>query len=237
MLARMDAIRAPALLARARGWSAGPLRALMLGAGGEPARAAERRAAREVQLPPAARGFLSSPDEAALDADLAWLAASGARIILCTDPDYPPLLGQSAGAPAALYVLGSTPALSSPQLAMVGSRSPTPSGRTTAHEFAAWFARAGLTVTSGLALGIDAASHEGALSVEGLTVAVCGTGLDRVYPRGPRAVADRRHRGRAPHRPPRPPPAPARPPCPAGCAPRARPPCGSAAHRRSPRRA
>src|SRR5213076_2801591 len=65
---------------------------------------------------------------------------------------------------------------------MVGSRSPTPSGRSTAREFAAWFARAGLTVTSGLALGIDAASHEGALSVEGLTVAVSGTGLDRVYP-------------------------------------------------------
>ena len=191
MLARMDAIRARALLARAPGLSAEHLRALMLAAGGEPARAAERRAAREVQLPPAARGFLSSPDEAALDADLAWLAASGARIILCTDPDYPPLLGQSAGAPAALYVLGSTPALSSPQLAMVGSRSPTPSGRTTAHEFAAWFARAGLTVTSGLALGIDAASHEGALSVEGLTVAVCGTGLDRVYPQQHEGLAAR----------------------------------------------
>src|SRR5438874_616166 len=101
MLARMDAIRARALLARAPGLSAEHLRALMLAAGGEPARAAERRAAREVQLPPATRGFLGSPDEAALDADLAWLAASGARIILCTDPDYPPLLGQSAGAPAA----------------------------------------------------------------------------------------------------------------------------------------
>src|SRR5438874_10403306 len=75
MLARMDAIRARALLARAPGLSAEHLRALMLAAGGEPARAAERRAAREVQLPPAARGFLSSPDEAALDADLAWLAA------------------------------------------------------------------------------------------------------------------------------------------------------------------
>ena len=116
MLARMDAIRARA-----------------------PVRAAERRAARDVQLPASARGFLSCPDEPALDADLAWLAESGARIMLCTDPDYPPLLGETAGAPAALYLLGSAPALASPQLAMVGSRSPTPSGLTTARAFAANF--------------------------------------------------------------------------------------------------
>ena len=191
MLARMDAIRARALLARAPGLSAEHLRALIAAVGGEPARAAEPRAAREVQLPRAARDFLSSPDEAAIEEDLVWLAASGARIMLCTDPDYPPLLGQTAGAPAALYVLGSAQALSSPQLAMVGSRSPTPSGRTTARAFAAWFARAGLTVTSGLALGIDAASHEGALSVEGLTLAVCGTGLDRVYPQQHEGLAAR----------------------------------------------
>src|SRR5213078_2693755 len=84
--------------------------------------------------------------------------------------------------PASLYVLGSVPALASPQLAMVGSRSPTEAGRATARDFAAYFARCGLTVTSGLALGIDAASHEGALAAGGLTVAVFGTGLDRVYP-------------------------------------------------------
>src|SRR5437868_4396499 len=191
MLARMDAIRARALLARAPGLGAEHLRALIAAVGGEPARAAEPRAARELQLPRAARDFLSSPDAAAIEQDLAWLAESGARIMLCTDPDCPPPRGQTAGAPAALYVLRSAPALSSPQLAMVGSRSPTPSGRTTAREFAAWFARAGLTVTSGLALGIDAASHEGALSVEGLTVAVCGTGLDRVYPQQHEGLAAR----------------------------------------------
>ena len=79
-------------------------------------------------------------------------------------------------------MLGSAALLSAPQLAMVGSRSPTPAGRATAREFAAWFARAGLTVTSGLAVGIDAASHEGALAGGGTTVAVCGTGLDRSIP-------------------------------------------------------
>ncbi|HEY0766713.1 MAG TPA: DNA-processing protein DprA [Steroidobacteraceae bacterium] len=187
----MEAIRARALLARAAGLSAEHLQALIAAAGGEPARAVEPRATREVQLPAAARAFLVAPDEPTVAADLDWLAASGAHLLLCTDADYPPLLRDTAGAPAALYVLGSVPALASPQLAMVGSRNPTPSGRETARAFAAWFARTGLTVTSGLAVGIDAASHEGALSVEGLTVAVCGTGLDRVYPGEHAALAAR----------------------------------------------
>ena len=116
---------------------------------------------------------------------------SGSTIVLAIDPEYPPLLRQTAGAPAALYVQGSVSLLASRQLAMVGSRSPTPAGRSTAREFAAWFARAGLTVTSGLATGIDAASHEGALKGEGATIAVFGTGLDRVYPSDNRALAER----------------------------------------------
>ena len=79
----------------------------------------------------------------------------------------------------------------SPQLAMVGSRHASDSGARTAREFAAWFARAGLTVTSGLGRGIDAASHEGALRGGGLTVAVCGSGLDRIYPPEHAALAQR----------------------------------------------
>jgi DNA processing protein len=73
--------------------------------------------------------------------------------------------------------------LHTPQHAIVGSRSPTASGRDTAREIADFFSRAGITITSGLALGIDSASHEGALKAHGVTIAVCGTGLDRVYPR------------------------------------------------------
>jgi DNA processing protein len=178
----MHASRARAVLARTPALNPGRLEALMEAAGGVPERALEARALREVELSPAARAFLAAPDEPAVEADIAWLNESGARILLCTDPDYPPLLRQVSGAPATLYVLGSVAALASAQLAMVGSRSPTPAGRTTAREFAAWFARAGLTVSSGLALGIDAASHEGALAGGGLTVAVCGCGLDRIYP-------------------------------------------------------
>ncbi|HEX4619133.1 MAG TPA: DNA-processing protein DprA [Steroidobacteraceae bacterium] len=187
----MDAAHARATLARTPGLTAEAAGTLIASAGGDLAAASLARAAARVELPPAARAYLRSPDERAVAADLDWLASSGTVIVLCTDPGYPPLLKAAAGAPAALYVQGSVALLATRQLAMVGSRSPTPAGRSTAREFAAWFARAGFTVTSGLATGIDAASHEGALKGGGATIAVFGTGLDQVYPSVNRALAER----------------------------------------------
>ena len=187
----MDSESARARLARTPGLSAAAAEALRAAAGGELEPPSLRRGAARVDLPPAARAWLAAPDERAVAADLEWLEESGTVIVLSTDPGYPPLLRQTAGAPAALYVQGSVPLLATPQLAMVGSRSPTPAGHSTAREFAAWFARAGLTITSGLATGIDAASHEGALKVDGATIAVFGTGLDQVYPSANRALAER----------------------------------------------
>ncbi len=187
----MEQAQARALLARAPGLTAEVAEALIGAARGDLALAAGTRPSSGVPLPPAVREYLAAPDERTIGADLEWLEDSGTAIVLCTDPEYPPLLKQTAGAPAALYVQGSLPLLASPQLAMVGSRSPTPAGRSTAREFAAWFARAGFTVTSGLATGIDAASHEGALKAGGATIAVFGTGLDRVYPSVNRALAER----------------------------------------------
>ena len=187
----MDTSRARAVLARTPALDARRLRELLGAAGGEPERALTPQVARQVELPPATRQFLAAVDITAIEADLAWLAANGARIVLATDPDYPSRLQQCPGAPAALYVQGAVEALSAAQLAMVGSRSPTAAGRATALEFAAWFARAGLTVTSGLAVGIDAASHEGALAGGGATIAVFATGLDRVYPAEHTALAQR----------------------------------------------
>ncbi|MBV9727564.1 MAG: DNA-protecting protein DprA [Gammaproteobacteria bacterium] len=178
----METSRARAVLARTPALDAGRLCDLLDAAGGEPERAVGARVTQRVQLTAASQEFLASPDEAAIEEDLAWLASSGTRILLASDAEYPPLLREMPGAPAALYVQGSVAALSSPQIAMVGSRSPTPAGCATAREFAAFLARAGLTITSGLALGIDAASHEGALAGGGETIAVYGTGLDRVYP-------------------------------------------------------
>jgi DNA processing protein len=127
--------------------------------------------------------LLARPDEAAIDADLRWIAASGASLLAATDARYPSLLRESPDAPGVLYVLGHVGALADPQIAMVGSRSCTAGGRDSARKFAAWFAQAGLTVTSGLALGIDTASHEGALQAGGASIAVLGCGLDICYPR------------------------------------------------------
>jgi DNA processing protein len=177
----MEPGRARALLARTPALDCAQLAALLDAAAGEPHRALKRLPAAQ-QLPPAARSFLAAPDEAVIDADLAWLEKSGARIVLGTDAEYPPLLRAAPDAPHALYVAGSVSSLASSQLAMVGSRNPTPAGRASAREFAAYFARAGLAVTSGLARGIDAACHAGALRAGGVTLAVCGTGLDAVYP-------------------------------------------------------
>src|SRR5690348_8391709 len=142
-------------------------------------------------LTTAAIAWLQAPDEAAITADLRWLETSGATLVAATDASYPELLRRSPAAPAVLYVRGNPACLLEPQLAMVGSRNPTAGGRATAREFAASFARLGLAITSGLALGIDAACHEGALAAGGITIAVLGCGLDVVYPRENSALADR----------------------------------------------
>ncbi len=135
--------------------------------------------------------WLAAPDEARVDADLRWLEASGCALLASTEAAYPELLRRSPDAPAVLFVRGNPASLLEPQLAMVGSRNPTAGGRATAREFAASFARLGLGITSGLALGIDAACHEGALDAGGITVAVLGCGLDMIYPRENTALADR----------------------------------------------
>ena len=132
---------------------------------------------------------LRQPDQAAIEQDLNWHELPGNRIMCCHDPDYPPLLLQLPAPPPLLYIHGNAAILAEPQLAMVGSRNPSGSGQRTATEFARHLSAAGLTITSGLALGIDAASHQGALDAGGTTIAVMGTGLDRVYPARHRDLA------------------------------------------------
>jgi DNA processing protein len=152
--------------------------------------AARRVAAHQgLGLEPAALSFLQQPDQERIERDLAWAEQPGNHIITCRDPRYPGLLLQIADPPPLLYVHGNVEALGQLQLAMVGSRNPPASGQRTATEFARYLALAGLTITSGLALGIDAASHQGALDVGKSTIAVMGTGLDRVYPSRHRELA------------------------------------------------
>ena len=112
-----------------------------------------------------------------------WLDHPSHHFIPLGSPDYPALLAELPDAPRALLVRGDPSALSLPQLAVVGSRNPSGAGHDNAWQFAAHLARSGLAITSGLAIGIDAAAHRGALDVGGRTIAVCGTGLDIDYPR------------------------------------------------------
>lgn len=124
-----------------------------------------------------------------LETDLRWLEQSRCSFIPWGDARYPWLLATLPDAPAGLYVRGDADLLALPQLAIVGSRNPTPSGAENAANFAAHLAGCGLAITSGLATGIDAAGHRGALAVDGATIAVCGAGLDANYPRSNAALA------------------------------------------------
>jgi DNA processing protein len=155
-----------------------------------------------LQMSPASRaalglrkGFgaaLARVDPAAIDADLAWLATGRLRhLVPWGDPRYPARLAAIPDAPLLLFIEGDPDVLAWPQLAIVGSRNPTGLGRETATHFAAHLARAGLVITSGLALGIDAAAHRGALAAGGHTVAVMGRGLDAIYPRENEELAAR----------------------------------------------
>jgi DNA processing protein len=139
---------------------------------------------------------------ALLDATLAWIAGDPARrhVVTLGDPAYPAALLETADPPLLLYAQGRLSLLGEPSLAIVGSRHATPGGLDNAHAFAAHLSATGLVITSGLALGIDGAAHEGALdgaarSGRGGTIAVVGTGLDRVYPKRHHALAHRMNEG------------------------------------------
>jgi DNA processing protein len=128
---------------------------------------------------------------AAPAAERAWLADPRHHLVTWASADYPPLLARAPDPPAALWVDGDPTVLWLPQLAVVGSRSATAGGLANARDFAATFARGGLTVTSGLAEGVDGAAHEATLDAGGSTIAVFGTGIDRVFPRRHAALAAR----------------------------------------------
>lgn len=142
-------------------------------------------------LKPAAIEAVRNPDWRAVEQDMAWTNEADQFIITLKDLDFPELLKQIADPPPVLFVRGDAALLSRPQIAVVGSRNPSALGRETAFQFAKSLSEHGLVITSGLALGIDAASHEGALRGMGQTIAVFGTGPDRVYPATNKNLATR----------------------------------------------
>ena len=133
----------------------------------------------------------SAPEPAWRAAALDWLAGEAHRLLAITDADYPALLRQTADPPPVLFVSGHAGLLLGPALAVVGSRNPTPAGAENARAFAAAVARAGITVVSGLARGIDGLAHEAALPEPGATVAVLGVGPDITYPKAHRGLQAR----------------------------------------------
>ena len=135
--------------------------------------------------------LLAGPDPATFATELAWLEEPDNHLLTHADLAYPPLLREITDAPLLLYVRGALAALAAPQLAVVGSRNPSRGGCDNARAFSEHLVRAGLGITSGLALGIDACAHEAALAAGGTTIAVAGTGLDRVYPAAHRELAHR----------------------------------------------
>ena len=113
----------------------------------------------------------------------------GVEIITMADEKYPKRLRESPGGPLVLYVKGSADALSLPSAAMIGTRRATDYGRAVANRFSYDLCKASWSVVSGLALGIDAESHRGALEAQGTTVGVIGSGLDMFYPEENRPLA------------------------------------------------
>jgi DNA processing protein len=144
-----------------------------------------------IGISPAAAQYLADPPPEDIAADLRWLEQNHGRLFPLTGSRYPLQLAAITSPPVALYVLGDVSALSAPQIAIVGSRNPTAAGFRLARNIASDLAAAGFVVTSGLAQGIDSAAHQGALSIDRRTVAVCGTGLAFCYPASNRNLAER----------------------------------------------
>ncbi|WP_413700862.1 DNA-processing protein DprA [Psychromonas sp. KJ10-10] len=127
---------------------------------------------------------LLHPDWGQIEENISWIDEAQNKHIICFDDSrYPALLKEISNPPLLLYLHGDYRLLNSPQIALVGSRNCTPYGQEKSYQFVAELAKAGFTVTSGLALGIDGYAHQGALDNHGKTIAVLGTGLNNIYPK------------------------------------------------------
>jgi DNA processing protein len=145
---------------------------------------------RRAGIPAAARAYLKSAAGSPSSKERAWVENPHHHLLAFTDPRYPNSLHALERRPIALYVAGDPEVLNDPQLSIVGSRNPTPSGRDIAFNFAESLAARGLAITSGLAEGIDGAAHRGALAAQGITLAVLGNGLDTIYPRSNQGLSE-----------------------------------------------
>jgi DNA processing protein len=145
---------------------------------------------RSLRLPAASADARRDPEvRDGASAALRWLERPGQHLLMWDNPDYPALLAEIPDPPPLLFIAGDHSLLDRPQLAMVGSRRASKPGLDTAKSFARSLAGAGFVVTSGLALGIDGAAHQGALDAKGATIGVLGTGIEKLYPQRHRQLA------------------------------------------------
>lgn len=187
----MDELRAWLIALRTPGLGPGGLRERLDAANGDIERVLGRLQRHAAPLGEPAQAWLAQPDEAQLATDLAWLAEPNHRLLRCTEADFPPQLENIPQPPAVLFAVGDPSLLLYPQVAIVGARGASASGLAHARAFARALAQAGFAITSGLADGIDGAAHAAALDIGAPTLAVIGTGPDRVYPRKHHALAQR----------------------------------------------
>ena len=187
----LDELRAWLIALRTPGLGPGGLRERLDAAGGDIRVALAQLRRHAAPLGELAQAWLARPDEVQLAADLAWLAEPGHRLLRCTEADFPPQLENIPQPPAVLFVIGDASLLLYPQVAIVGARGASAAGLAHARAFARALTDAGFTITSGMADGIDGAAHAAALDAGAKTLAVVGTGPDRVYPRKHHALARR----------------------------------------------
>jgi DNA processing protein len=151
--------------------------------GASAALSAPASAWRALGIPTACADARRNPDvRDGASAAMAWLERPDQHLLMWDDPDYPALLAEIPDPPPLLFIAGDRSLLDRPQLGMVGSRRASKPGMDTAAAFARSLAGAGFVITSGLALGIDGAAHQGALDVGGATIGVLGTGIEKLYP-------------------------------------------------------
>lgn len=143
----------------------------------------------EFKIPKQAINYLSKASNDDIQLELDWLEKSGNDILTLDDALYPPQLKQISDPPLLLFVKGNVNSLLLPQLAVVGSRHASKSGLNNAHAFCFNLAKRGLVITSGLAAGIDAQAHQGAIDAKGQTIAVMGTGINTIYPKNNQTLA------------------------------------------------
>ncbi len=142
-------------------------------------------------LPEKMAQAISSLDLNCIEEDLSWEKERGHHLLTWSDSGYPALLKEIDDPPVVLYAKGDLSSLRQRTISIVGTRNPSVTGRETARRFAFELAEWGLTIVSGLALGIDAAAHQGCLDASGRTIAVMGTGVNCIYPRQHAKLAER----------------------------------------------